>query len=218
MDYATHLIDRITSAPQNDRVGVLSNELLREFLRGHDLEDLRGLLEDTNDDVVAIAIWIASELGEKSRNLASAILPLLNHQMQRVRFWALDCMVWATADEGCDLARGLALLDDPEEGIRRKVLDLLSRLSKEQLSSALRCADHSPMTRGQIHGLRWLISDAALLPYEIEVALRSLDGDLRKYGAVAAARLGKVENGPLVLAARLDEADISKFANRLLPK
>ncbi len=53
-DYAKHLIERIESAPQNDRVGVLSNELLREFQRGYPLVDLEYMLKSDDNDVVAL--------------------------------------------------------------------------------------------------------------------------------------------------------------------
>jgi hypothetical protein len=215
-DYAKHLIERIQSAPQNDRVGVLSNELLREFQRGYPLVDLEYMLKSDDNDVVAVAIWITSELGEKCRPLLRSVIPLLDHPFQRVRFWALDCLLWASPEKGCDFAHGIALLNDPEDGIRRKVLDLLFRMSDEQLRAALSCSEGNRLSPGASDGLRWLLSDDGRLSDRIMDGLRSSDSDLRKFAAVGAARLSKQDKEPLHLASKLDDVDIAKFSSRLL--
>lgn len=215
MDPAKHLIERIESDPQNERVGVLSSELLREFQRGHPLGDLEHMLESADNNVVAIAVWITSELGGKCRALLPKVTPLLSNPLQRVRFWALDCLLWASPESGCEIARGIELLSDPEGGIRRKVLDLLLRLSKEQLEAALRCSEIKHMSSGISDGLRWLLGEDVLSGRIME-ALCGSDVNLRKYAAVAAARFSKEDNEPLRFAAKLDDADIAKFSSRLL--
>ncbi len=216
MDYANHLIERIVSAPQHERVGILSNELLREFQRGHPLDDLRPLLRSDDGDVIATAIWITSELGEKCRPLLSDVVPLLAHPLKRIRFWALDCLYWTVPKDGCNLVEAFKLLEDPEPGVRWKALDVLSRLSKEQVQAAASCLDAKSSDSPHLQQLRWLISSDASRPDGIKSTLRSADQIVRKYGVAAAARLRKEHPELLVYASNLDDPDVGKFASDLL--
>jgi len=215
MDYAKHLIERIAVAPENDRVGTLSNELLREFQRGYPLDDLRQLLKSNDEQLVAIAAWITSELGVNCRPLLPDVVPLLTHPMQRIRYWALDSLFWTLPENGCDLARAFKLLGDSEEGIRRKVLDLLFRLSIEQIEAAYLCKEEVlPLS---VHdGLGWLLSADSLVPEKVESVLRGTDPVLREVGVVAAARLRKAHPEPLLYASTMDDAAAREFAARML--
>lgn len=204
------------AAPRHDRVGVLSNELLREFQRGYPLDDLEALLKSNDEDVVATAVWITSELGERCRPLLANVLPLLRHRMQRIRFWTLDCLFWALPHNGCYLAQAIKLLDDQKEGIRRKVLGLLLRLSREQLEAAHHCVGPEGLKPPESTGLNWLLSDDALDPSKIERTLGSPDPIFRKFGAAAAARSSKQNKEPLIRASTVSDSDISIFASRLL--
>jgi hypothetical protein len=216
MDYAKHLIERIASAPQHDRVGILSNELLREFQRGYPLEDLRQLLSSDDEDLLAVAVWIVSELGIESRPLLADVVHLLAHPLKRIRFWTLDCLYWTLPQNGCDLAEAFRLFDDPEAGIRWKVLDILSRISREQIEAAYLCLEARRSESSHLLGLRWLLSSEALAPDSIGSALRSADPIVRKYGLVAAVRLRKEHPDPLIYASTVDDVDVSKFASDLL--
>ncbi|HEV2987186.1 MAG TPA: hypothetical protein VG759_02000 [Candidatus Angelobacter sp.] len=216
MDYAKHLIERIAAAPEHDRVGVLANELLREFHRGYPFDDLRQLLRSDDQEMVAIAVWIASELGEKCRPLLDQIVPLLAHPMKKIRFEALGCVFWSLPENGCDLAKALGLLDDPEPGVRWKTLDMLFRLSRTQIEAAYLCAKTGGLSSSHQNGLHWLLSDDALLPSSIESALQSSDPVVRKYAVVAAARLRKQHKEPLVYASTVDDEDVREFASGLL--
>jgi hypothetical protein len=216
MDYAKHLIERIAVAPEHDRVGTLSNELLREFHRGYPLDDLRQLLKSNDEQLVAIAAWITSELGANCRPLLPDVVPLLTHPMQRIRYWALDSLFWTLPQNGCDLAHAVRLLRDSEEGIRRKVLDLLFRLSNEQIEAAYQCKQEGVLESSLRDGLGWLLSADSLVPTKVESVLRGRDSTLRKFGAVAAARLRKTHAEPLLYASTMDDADAREFAARVL--
>ena len=96
-------------------------------------------MKNDDEQLVAIAVWITSELGMNCRPLLPDVVPLLAHPMQEIRYWALDSLFWTLPPNGCDLARAFNLLSDSEGGIRRKVLDLLFRLSTEQIEAAYLC-------------------------------------------------------------------------------
>jgi hypothetical protein len=216
MDSPKQLIDQIQSNPLSGQIGSISNELLRAFHRGYPLDELGRMLESADNDVIAIAIWITSELGKGCKPLLPKVVPLLDNPLRRVRFWALDCLLWLSPEKGCDIARGLAMIGDPEPGIRRKVLDLLSRLSTGQLEAALKCSDENASASDKANGLRWLLSEDAFLGDRIMHALKTSNGNVRKYAAVAAARFIEHDREPLRFAATVDDPDIVKFSSRLL--
>ena len=216
MSYAQHLIERIAADPENPRVDVLSNELLREFQLGHPLDALRELMNSGDDDLVAVAVWIASELGQKCRPLLVDTVHLLRSPAKKVRFWAVDVLYWALPEHGCSLAAAIALLDDPEAGVRWKVLDVLSRLSTEQIEAASRCTQRDVLSSVHQDGLRWLLSGDALIPDKIKILLASSEGASRKYGVVAAARLRERNEEALVYASTIDDHDIQNFASGIL--
>lgn len=216
MDYAKHLIERIAAAPEHDRVGTLANELLREFQEGYPLDDLRQLLKSNNEQLVAIAVWITSELGVNCRPLLPDVVPLLAHPMQRVRYWALDCLFWTSPENGCDLARAFNLLSDSESGIRRKVLDLLFRLSAEQLEAAYVCGRHVILQPSIRDGLAWVLSADSMVPDKVEFAFRNPDPIHSKFGVVAAARLSESHPELLLRASTVNDADAREFAVRIL--
>lgn len=215
MDYAKHLIERIASAPDNERVGVLANELLREFQLGYPLEDLRELLRDTDEHLLATAVWITSELGAECRPLLPNVVPLLAHSLKRIRFFALDCVFWTPPQHGCDLARAVRLLNDPEDGVRWKVLDLLFRISTEQLKGAFLCPQAEILEPSHRDGLGWLLSGDSLDFGNIKGLLKSSDAALRKFGVVAAARERRVYPELVVFASTIDDTDVREFAKHV---
>lgn len=212
MDYAKHLIERITAGPQNPRVGVLANELLREFQRGYPLDDLRMLLRSSDENVVETAVWIVSELGEKSRPLLGDVIHFLRHPSQKIRFSTLACLFWTLPQNGCDLAEAFELLDDPEPGIRWKVLDILSRVSLEQIEAVRDCLERRRSDSSHLVGLRALLSAE---PAQIIAALSSQDASVRKYAFAAAVRVRKDRPEPLAYASTLDDDDIKGFLSDL---
>ena len=163
MDYAKHLIERIAAFDPDDvRHGVLSNELLREFHRGYSLNELRKLIRSDNPVLVATGAFITDELGVKCRPLLDDLAPLLNNPMKGVRLDALSCALWSLPQHGCLLAKAIALLDDPEEGVRWKAFDNLCRLSREQVEAANACAEVRTLGASHKDGLSWLLRTAPL--------------------------------------------------------
>jgi hypothetical protein len=137
--------------------------------------------------------------------------------MQQVRYWALDSLFWTSPQNGCDLAQAFELLDDPSGGIRRKVLNFLSRISIDQINAAYECPKAKALNSSNRTGLGWLLSGDSVVPEKIEVALKGHDQLLRRYGVVAAARLRKANPEPLIFASGLDDADVREFAKGLMP-
>lgn len=115
-----------------------ANDLLIEFQLGYPIEKLRSLLESKDEDIVKAAVWIASELGQKSKPIFDAITPLLHHELRYVRFFAIDVVLTcATAGSGAAaIADVISMLDDADPAVRWKVLSFLARASSDQIISA----------------------------------------------------------------------------------
>lgn len=212
MDYAKHLIERITSAPENERVAVLSNELLREFHRGYPLDDLRVLLRSDDERILTLAAWLLSELGEKSRPLLNDVVPLLSHPLKGIRFWVLASLFWTSPQNGCDLAQAFELLEDSEPGIRWKVLDILTRVSLEQIEAARNCLELRRSNLSHLAGLSVLRNGD---PNQVITGLRSDDPLVRKYAFAAAVRVHKDHPEPIAYASTVDDDDIKGFLSDL---
>ena len=211
MDKAEELIDQIVASPRASNVGVLANDLLREFFRGYPIERLKALLLSQDVDVVSTGIWIASELGERNRPVLPDALALLDNPSKRVRFWALDSLFWALPERSYDLAKGVKMMEDVDPAVRWKALDFLTRASADQLGSALSALRSTEPNSTHVRGLEYLLNPVSSDPQSAISYLSSEDALLRKYGLVAAARLPDRSNAALAHASLIDDADIQAF-------
>jgi hypothetical protein len=203
------------SDPNSSEVGDLTNELLREFQRGYSLENLRPLLHSENERLLNTGIWIASELGEKGKPLLSDVSPLLSHPARRVRYFAIDCiLLWAGPSNGRELALAVTLMEDNDSAVRWKAIDFLSRASREQLRAALSHLEVTEPKSTSVAGLAWLLGPSGTNPKQVVSALQSPNDLLRKYGAVAAARMFKENREPFTYAQSIDDPEIRRFTER----
>jgi len=211
---ADKLMDRIITSPESPDAGRLTNDLLTQFHRGFPLENIRRLLSSPNQDLVGIAVWIASELGPKGKPILGDIAPLLAHPSKRIRFFAVDCVLtWAGPPNAVELGSTIKLLNDPEQAVRWKVMQFLSRATKDQLQSGLSYLEIMEPQSRTVAGLRWLLSSSSTNPDVVMAALQAQDDLMRKYGAVAAVRISTTKSEPLRYAASLADPDVKDFAD-----
>jgi hypothetical protein len=190
------------------------NDLLAEFHRGYPLENLHLFLQDKNTELVKIGAWIASELGEKGKSLLNEVALLLFHPESSIRFSAIDCLLlWADPSNGAELASVVKLIDDSELRVRWKVMDFLSRATREQLSAALTYLEAANAQSRNIRGLHLLLAPKANSSREAMAALRDQDAAMRKYGVVLARRIAEIDKYPLSYAASIDDLDVKDFAD-----
>lgn len=217
MDRAEEIINQINDDPNHPDVGVLANDLLKEFSRGYPLEHLRPLLLNLNPDVAEIGMWVTSELGQGAKPLLSEVVALLKHPAKSVRYLAIDSVLSCTTElDKSEVAAVLPLLDDPEAAVRWKAMGFLSRASLEQLHGALDYFSTSEPDSVYINGLKWLLSEDAGNPEEIISILQKPDAILRKYGVVAAVRASRSNSQPLLYASSVDDPDVKRFATDML--
>jgi hypothetical protein len=192
-------------------------ELLEEFQRGRPLPELLPLLVSDNGNAVEVGIWIASELGASGKPLLENIVPLLRHPRRTVRFFALDCVLqWASGVDGAAIASAIPLTEDEDAAVRWKALRFLSAASPEQLLAAQSQMASTGIQLRHASALAWILSEEARTPAKVVAQLRNPDALLRKYGAVAAARMLRINRNPLADAAGSSDPEVKQFALDML--
>lgn len=213
MKRVERIIEQIISNPESVDDGQLANRLLEQFHGGASLEYLWPLLLSPDPRLVSSAAWIASELGEKGKPLLNVVVDLLGHPDKRVRFWIIDCiLLWANASDGRELSRVVRLIGDPEKAVRWKTMVFLSRASRPQLEATLTYLTQREPESENLVGLRWLLSVTAKDAKAVETMLRNTDPQMRKYAAVAAARIASENRRPLISATSMADSEVAEFA------
>ena len=213
MDHAQEIMDQIMNEPDDSNIGVLANELSKEFSRGCSVDRLRPLLLSKNNNVAEIGIWVTSELGRGAAPLLDDVVTLLRHPGKNVRFFAIDSVLsCATEWNKLEVASVIPLLNDAEAAVRWKAMDFLSRASREQLQGALDYLNTTEPQSVHVHELEWLLGEGGSNPGEIMSFIQSQEALLRKYGVVAAARMSQRNSEPLSYAASTADPDIKQFA------
>lgn len=213
MKRVERIIEQMISNPESVDDGQLANRLLEQFHGGASLEYLRPLLLSPDPRLASSAAWIASELGQKGKPLLNVVVNLLRHPDKRVRFWIIDCvLLWTTASDGQELSEVVRLIDDPEKAVRWKTMVVLSRASGPQLEAALTYLTQREPESENLVGLRWLLGVTAKDAEAVETMLRNTDPQMRKYAAVAAARIASENRRPLISATSMADSEVAEFA------
>lgn len=127
------LLSMLQAGENND----MANELLKEFFRGYPIERLTLLLQSEQEGAVKAGVWIASELGPGAEPLLDELVRLLSHPLKYVRFFAVDSLFQcADVKAGEFLAEAIQAIDDPEPGVRWKVMEQIARADVAQLVAA----------------------------------------------------------------------------------
>jgi hypothetical protein len=200
-----HLIDRLGAGGGDYD----ATDLLKEFFAGYPIENLRRLLNSSDERLAKVGAWLASELGVRAAPVLGDVVALLQHDSRYVRFFALDAILGAaTPHDGAVIARAIDRLTDSESAVRWKVVGLLSRASVEQLSASVQFLA-PPMSAL----VSWLLrSSAATDTHQIGAALK--DGrSLKRFVAVAAAvRVAGKDLAPLKEALSSPDPEVSAIA------
>jgi hypothetical protein len=191
------------------------SELLTELFRGYPVERLRVLLVNENDQVAKAGAWLASELGGRVAPLAQDLEQLLEHPAAYVRFFALDSVLVGTTEEhGEVVSKAITRIVDPHQGVRLKVLTLLSRATEGQLRGGLPYLSTGSLTRP----VAWVIglSSAGDAAQEISSLLEDDDPTTQRFAVAGAARISVHDSMALERAVSSSNPDVSRFATREL--
>lgn len=181
-------------------------ELLQAFFEGYPLDRLRLLLTSEHDWAVDAGAWIASELGSAVAPLVDDLVVLLKHPSAAIRFHAVDGIFGSAGkDRGDVLAEGVRLIDDPDRGIRWRVMDSLARADRTQLLAGASYLDGSQypllmMLRGDSHGVAEMVAAGS-------------DRE-KRFAAATAARLAlQGDSSSLAHIADCDSSEIRQFVS-----
>ncbi|MDB4965773.1 MAG: hypothetical protein JWN44_1462 [Myxococcales bacterium] len=179
-----------------------ANDLLKCFFRGYPLDNLRELLRSDDPEVAKAGVWIASELGARAKVLLDDVVPILGNLLPYARFFAIDAILGANGDDAEAVASVIRLVDDADSGVRWKVVQFLSRASRQQLEAAASLLE-DPLASA----LRRFLDDN-----EIKVLLESESGALRRLALAAAIRAAPTNLGALRAVAASTDEEVSAWA------
>lgn len=188
----------------------VAHRLLQAFFAGYPLENLRTLLNSSDERVAKIGAWIASELGAKAAPLMDAFFALLAHRSRYVRFFVLDAvLVCATELDAALVARGVQLLRYSDDAVRWKALNFIARVPLSVLASSIpRQADANlAELTSWITRLNTIDSLS-----QVTARLSSPDGLKRLIACAASYRLHESNPHLLELASRSEDVEVSSFA------
>ena len=95
-------------------------------LGGYPVEKLIPLLRSDDDEIVTAGAFLAEELGAKAAPLMLDLTRLLGHRARWVRSDMLDAVLAAaTIGDGRSIAQAVALVNDSEQTVRKRLLTSL---------------------------------------------------------------------------------------------
>jgi hypothetical protein len=191
-----------------------AHRLLQAFFAGYPVENLRPLLDSSDERVAKSGAWIASELGLKAAPLVDAFFALLEHRSRYVRFFVLDAvLVCATELDSALVARGVQLLRDSDDAVRWKALNFIAKVSLSVLANSVpRQKDvYLAELTSWITHLNAIDSLA-----QITSRLYSADGLNRLIACAASYRLHGSHPQLLELASRSEDIEVASFATEQL--
>lgn len=129
-------------APGFEGDSELTFALQSEFHKGFPLENLRPLLVSSNARTQAAALFIAVEIGSrlsfKLNCVVAEIADLLDSEVSRIRFDAIQTLRGCTTPaDGAILGRVMVRLDDEHAGVRWSVVQFICFAQRWQLRLAV---------------------------------------------------------------------------------
>jgi hypothetical protein len=207
------LVARISTAADESSLDAAAKALLQECFRGYPPEKLRPLLNHPRNEVVKVAVWVVSELGERGQPLLRDVSALLAHDVAYVRFFAIDCVLSSsTESDAAVIARVVTMLSDADSSVRWKATQFLMRASLEKLRAAM-----PHVSASDFAGLR-LLTDETVPEESVMSMLRSDVPGMRRFALAAAYRRREMGEAALRAAALSEDSEVREIAQRELDR
>lgn len=210
---ATDLIGQLLEDPERFCDEGLGYQLLQAYFSGHDIETLKGLLGHEDQRVQREAMFVVSELGERAIPLIDDVIPLLTSGDRKLKYEALEVLaVCGEGERASEFVHVVSALDSDDDVIRALAMRLMSRADNSQLIAARRnLRGDSIVQLTHARGLSVMIES---LPEKADIVasmIRDQHPLVRRYGAVAAARLRATQPHLFAEVGRSDDIEIRKF-------
>ncbi len=185
--------------------------ILQALFEGHPTTAVSRLTQSSEPAAISAGAWLMSELGDKAADLRDEFAGLLVNTQPAVRIFGLDSVIVnAAACDGDTIATAIALVDDPDDVVRRHAIRLLAVARDEDLRRGAK-----QLLDTNIRALAQWITDSG--PDErsaeaIEDRLKSSDPRVRRFAAAMALRLAPSTVLPLRRAAASQDEEIKGFA------
>ncbi|HML75056.1 MAG TPA: hypothetical protein PKB02_11235 [Anaerohalosphaeraceae bacterium] len=164
----------------------LNDQLYNAFnTRGFDIKDIKLFLDQKQEDLRALALFYASEMGHSYYDIVELVLEDLKSNRPHSVSDAMDIITLGSyGDKSAYFHYVTDLLDDPRDHVRYKAMFLLSNKTSESLNCLLEfyqdpkndCKDH-------IVGLKAFLgtSDESISINDASVLVRSYAASLARY-------------------------------------
>src|SRR5690554_6268067 len=160
VDYinAETLVRRLESSPQRFVKSGAGYALLQEYFKGYPVETLRPWLVSDDYYINKLALFIASELGDKACSLVQDVLPFFSSNDPEFIYYALDVVIVCSHEYPKELVYILHTLNSTNESLRRRAMFLVSRMRPEEFLRALRVLQIEVPKGVHIEGLSNLVN------------------------------------------------------------
>lgn len=191
-----------------------AHQLLQSYFRGYSLDTLRPLLTHEEALVRRAAIFVASELGDRSCDLLDCVVPLIRDNDLHIRWSAFEIVLLCSHGKHVEVfVNLLSGLNNDVKSIRLLVMRLIANATQDQLVASIEpCLALGIDGRLHQQGLETLVKGADLCPTEIVQLISNDKTLLRKYGAIASKRLIATYPQLIEAAASSEDSDVREFA------
>ncbi|WP_442581529.1 hypothetical protein ACSBOB_05925 [Mesorhizobium sp. ASY16-5R] len=127
--------------PEVEGVSKLIWDAYSHFYKDFPIENLRPLLVATPEKVLRRGAFLANELGWRARALTPEIAALMDCSNAGIRFDAIGALTSCTTSQDGDiLGKFFQHLEDPNRGVRWRMVEFVRLARSKQLAAAIRNA------------------------------------------------------------------------------
>lgn len=137
------MIEILLDAESRDAsaLGELIWDTYGQFYKGFPIDNLRPLLSSPSDKVLGLGTFLANELGWRARALTPELAELMGSSNAGIRFNVIGALTDCTTEEhGEILGKLLQCLEDPDSGVRWRVVEFIRLAGSGQFAVAIRNA------------------------------------------------------------------------------
>ncbi|AMS40881.1 HEAT repeat domain-containing protein [Aminobacter aminovorans] len=137
------MIEILLDAESRDpnTLGELLWDAYGQFDKGFPIDNLRPLLSSPSEKVLGLGAFLANELGWRARAMIPELAELMGSSNAGIRFNAIGALTDCTTQEhGEILGKLLQCLEDPDSGVRWRVIEFIRLSGSGQFAMAIRNA------------------------------------------------------------------------------